>query len=95
MYRILMPLLMLVVVLLGVVFHLRNEQLIVLDYIIGSSEFYLSIWLVTAFAAGAILGMLSAMPIIIKFKRENRHLLRKTKVAEKEINNLRVMPVKD
>jgi len=83
------------VILLGLVFHLRNDQFITLDYIIGSKEFYFSIWLVTALSIGAILGALSGLPIIIKLKSENARLSRQVKVSEKEINNLRVMPVKD
>ena len=95
MSRILIPLLVLVVILLGVVFHLRNDQLIVLDYFIGSNEFYFSIWLVSAFALGAILGIVSSIPMILKLKRDVLRLERAVKLNEKEITNLRVMPVKD
>jgi putative membrane protein len=95
MSRILIPILVLVVILLGVVFHLRNDQLIILDYFLGSSESYFSIWLVGSFAIGAILGMLTVIPTILKSKREILRLQRDLKMNEKEINNLRVMPVKD
>lgn len=95
MSRILIPILVLVVILLGIVFHLRNDQLVVLDYFLGSNEFYFSIWLVSAFATGAIVGMLSTVPIILKSKREKLQLQRTLKMNEKEINNLRAIPVKD
>jgi uncharacterized membrane protein YciS (DUF1049 family) len=74
---------------------MRNDQPIVLDYFIGSSEFYFSVWLVAAFALGAILGMLSILPIVVKLKREILQLNRAVKVNEKEINNLRVLPIKE
>jgi putative membrane protein len=95
MSRLLILFLIFAVILLGVVFHLRNDQLVVLDYLVGSSKFYLSVWLVSAFAIGAILGMISSIPAILKVKRENARLQRRVKVSEKEINNLRVLPMKD
>jgi len=95
MYRLLLLILMLVVVLFGVVFHLRNDQLVVLDYLVGSREYYFSIWLVFAFAIGAILGLVSSLPVIIKTRRENARLMRRIKIGEKEINNLRVLPLKE
>ncbi len=95
MSRLLKLILILFVVLIGVVFHLRNDQRIALDYLLGSTEFYFSIWIVTALALGVILGMVSSLPVIIKLKRDNVKLQRQVNVSEKEINNLRVIPVKD
>ena len=95
MSRLLILVLILAVILFGVVFHLRNDQLIVLDYLVGSKEFYFSVWLVSAFTFGALLGLISSLPVILKTRRENARLLRKIKISEKEINNLRVLPLKD
>ena len=95
MTRLLILILILAVILLGVVFHLRNDQLVVLDYLVGSREFYFSVWLVSAFSFGALLGIISSLPLILKTRRENARLLRRIKISEKEINNLRVLPVKD
>lgn len=95
MSRLLILVLILAVILLGVVFHLRNDQLVVLDYLVGSRKFYFSVWLVSAFTFGALLGLISSLPVILKTKRENARLLRRMKISEKEINNLRVLPVKD
>ena len=95
MSRLLILVLIFAVILLGVVFHLRNDQLVVLDYLVGSSKFYFSVWLVAAFAIGALLGMISSIPAILKVKREIARLQKRVKVSEKEINNLRVLPMKD
>lgn len=95
MSRLLVLILVFAVILLGVVFHLRNDQLVVLDYLVGSSKFYFSVWLVCAFTAGALLGMVSSLPVIFRMKRETAALRRRVKVSEKELNNLRVLPVKD
>ena len=84
-----------VVILLGVTFHLRNDHLVVLDYFVGSKEFYLSAWLITAFTIGAILGLLASFPLLFKLNRDNAKIAKQLKICEKEINNLRVIPVKE
>jgi putative membrane protein len=95
MTRLLIVILIFTVILLGVVFHLRNDQLVVLDYLVGSSEFYFSVWLVSAFTVGALLGLVASLPVILGAKRENARLQKRVKTNEKELNNLRVLPVKD
>jgi putative membrane protein len=87
--------LVILVVILGLVFHLRNDQLITLDYILGNNELYFSIWLLIALSIGAMLGVLCSLPVIIRLKREKIKLSRQVKLSEKEITNLRVIPVKD
>jgi uncharacterized membrane protein YciS (DUF1049 family) len=44
---------------------------------------------------GSMLGVLASLPIIIKLKRDKSKLERQIRNSEKEINNLRVMPVRD
>ena len=95
MSRLLKLVLILFIVVIGVVFHLRNDQPVMLDYLLGNAESYFSIWIVAALFIGALLGMASSLPLIIKLKGENVKLQRQVKVTEKEINNLRVIPVKD
>ena len=80
---------------LCLVFYLRNDQLIVLDYLLGSLELSFSTWLLIILVVGIILGWLSLVPVILKLRRQITRLNRQVKVTEKEINNLRVMPVKD
>jgi len=95
MSRTLKILLILVVVLTGLTFHLRNEQLIAIDYYIGSNEFPVSLVVAGSLFIGAVLGVLSSLPIMIKLKRENARLNGQLKTSEKELNNLRVIPIKD
>lgn len=95
MSRLLILSLIFAVILLGVVFHLRNDQLVVLDYFVGSSKFYFSVWLVCAFSLGALSGLLSSLPLILKMKRQSASLQKRARISEKELNNLRVLPIKD
>jgi putative membrane protein len=51
--------------------------------------------IVLTLCIGALLGVLASLPMILKLKHENTRLVRQVKMTEKEINNLRVIPVKD
>ena len=83
------------VFIIGLAFYLRNDQLVKIDYFLGSLELSFSTWLLIVLVAGVLLGWLTTLPVIIKIKRRNARLARQVKVTEKEINNLRVLPVKD
>ena len=84
-----------IVFITGLVFYLRNEQMVAVDYLLGSLKLSLSTWLLLVLVAGVLLGWLTSLPVIFKLKRQNSRLSRQVKVTEKEINNLRVLPVKD
>lgn len=95
MSRIAKLILVFAILLFGLAFHLKNNQLIELDYYIGALEMPLSLLVVLVLCLGAILGVLSSLPVIIKLKRQKMKLDKQIKNTEKEINNLRVLPVKD
>lgn len=71
--------LVLFVVLLGLVFHLRNEQRVVIDLYLGSYEMPLSMALAVTLLAGAALGVLAGAPAWLKLKRDKAKLGRQLK----------------
>ena len=83
------------VLLLGLIFHLRNDQQVLMDYYIGVLELPFSFVVVFVLSIGVILGIVVSIPSRIKLKAENARLLKQLNVTEKEITALRVMPVKD
>lgn len=85
----------LIVFIIGLAFYLRNSQTVAVDYFLGNIELSFSVWLLIILVVGVLLGWLTTLPVIIKLKRQNSRLSRQVKVTEKEINNLRVLPVKD
>ncbi len=95
MSRIAKIILVFVVLLLGLVFHLKNNQLIELNYYLGSVELSLSLLVVLVLCTGAFLGVLASLPVIVSLKRKQMKLQKQIDNSEKEINNLRVLPVKD
>lgn len=84
-----------VVLFIGLAFHLRNDQFVLFDYYLGSFELPFSFMVVAAFSIGAVAGVLALVPTLTKLKAENHKLLRRVQVSEKEINNLRILPIKD
>ena len=95
MSRIAKLILVLAILISGLAFHLKNNQLIALNYYVGAIELPVSLIVVLVLCFGALLGVLASLPIIIKLKQQKLKLERQIKTSEKEINNLRVMPVKD
>ena len=66
--------LLLLVVLLGLAFHLRNEQLVVIDLYLGSFEIPLSLALAVTLLVGAILGILAGLPTWLRLKNDKAKL---------------------
>lgn len=95
MSRLLKLSLVLVVFLIGLAFHLRNDQFVNFNYYLGSIDLPFSFFIVVALALGALLGILASLPLVMRLKSENRKLSKQATLATREINNLRVIPVKD
>ncbi|MEM6998329.1 MAG: LapA family protein [Pseudomonadota bacterium] len=95
MSRIVRLIIVFVILLFGLAFHLKNNQFIELNYYVGVLNMPLSWLVVIVLFIGALLGILASLPMLIKLKQQKLKLEKQIKNSEKEINNLRVMPVKD
>ena len=84
-----------IVILLGLTFAVMNAEQVRLDFYLGEASMPLSLILVMTLALGAVLGALSLMGHIMGLKREIHRLRKQIKVTEKEVKNLRTMPIKD
>lgn len=78
MSRIIKLVLVLVIVFLGLVFHLRNDQYVAFDYYLGVLELPFSLWLCLALVAGAILGVVSTLPALFLARRERSRVARES-----------------
>ena len=83
------------ILLLGLVFHVKNHQLVTLNYYVGEIQLSFSIIIVLAVCVGVLLGILASIPIIIRNKKLNSRLKKEIKHREKEINSYRITPTKD
>lgn len=74
--------LILLVVVAGLAFHVRNDQLIVVDFYIRNFEIPLSLALAMALLGGAILAVLSGLPSWLKLKHDKARLGRQLKAHQ-------------
>lgn len=85
----------LLILVIGLTFAVLNAEPVKLDYYFGSQYVPLSLTLVLALILGAIFGALASAGLVLRVKRENARLQKAIKVAEKEVVNLRTMPIKE
>lgn len=83
------------VVLVGVVFVVLNSHSVPINYYVGETTIYYPLLLLVELGIGAILGIITMLPLLIKQKAKNHRLKNKVKEVELELNNLRTMPVRD
>jgi len=93
--RVLSYLVLLIIMLVGLTFASLNSNIVTFNYYVGSKEMALSLLLVFTFGAGIFLGLVVAILPWIKVKRDNIRIKSRLKVAEKEVENLRSIPIKD
>lgn len=86
---------LLIVFLLGLSFAILNPDKVVLNYYFGESEVRISTALVLALVLGALLGLLSGLGVVLKQRARISRLTRAVSVTEKEVKNLRSLPIKD
>lgn len=86
---------LLVIVLFGMTFATLNSESVTISYYFGQSTLPLSLLLVLVFALGCLIGMVVGFSLLIKTKLINYRLRQRLHLAEKEIDNLRAIPLQD
>lgn len=86
---------LLVIVLFGMTFATLNSESVTIDYYFSQSTLPLSLLLVIVFALGCLVGMVVGIWLLIKAKMLNYRLKQKLQLAEREIENLRAIPLQD
>ncbi len=95
MRRIVLLIVVLVVAVFGLSFALLNATAVELDYYFGSVVLPLSLLLVLALIVGAFVGLLAASSMLVGRRRELGRLRRQLQDSEKELRELRRLPLKD
>jgi putative membrane protein len=83
-----------IVCILVVVFALLNAGTVNVHYFFGDTRLPLSLLLFIVLAAGALIGWLSGIRMLLGNRKHTHDLNKKVKNLQKELNNLRAMPVK-
>lgn len=85
----------LIIVLFGMTFATLNSESVTINYYFSQSTLPLSLLLVLVFALGCLIGMIVGFWLLIKSKFQNYRLQQRLSLAEKEIENLRAIPIQD
>lgn len=84
------------IVLLGLSFaSLNYDKAERLNLYVAQVELPIAVWLVLAIALGAAAGVFSTLGIILRQRREMRRWRRKANDAQKELSELRKLPIRD
>ena len=78
----------------GVAFSLTNHAPVSLDFYITKVTLPLSIVILLAIGSGLLLGSVLSLSFFLRIKRENRRLKRQHDAIQKEVANLRTLPMK-
>ncbi|MDR9413655.1 MAG: LapA family protein [Spiribacter sp.] len=85
----------LMVIAIGLSFAMLNPAATELDFYFGRLALPLSLWLVIAFALGALLGMVAALGIITKQRWQLARLRREVASSRDELSELRKLPIRN
>ncbi len=93
--RILTSLLLFLVVLVGVSFAVLNPGSVTIHYWWAQKTLPLSMLTVLVFAAGCLFGLLISVLLQIGLRVRNYQLSQRVRVLDKEVRNLRAIPLQD
>jgi len=74
-----------IVLLLGFILFSKNNQILIFDYLVGSKEWSLAWLLFLSLCLGALLGILSCLPTLVRLKRDKRKLGKLVKPPRKRL----------
>lgn len=96
MKRLFYLLLILLLLVVGVTFSLKNPQEVAIDYYFGLSWSGPMSWLLlVVLAVGSFLGVLLTFTWVLRSQRRLSQARKAIRKMEQEVNNLRVVPIKD
>lgn len=95
MSKLIYTVLVLIIILFGVIFAMLNAQSVNLNYYFGIQQLPLSLAIVLSMLIGAILGVLASIKLVLHSRREVSRMRKASQMAEKEIANLRAIPIKN
>jgi len=85
----------LIIMLLGAVFAVLNAEPVMFNFYFGSRPLPLALLLSLALGAGVVIGILSAIGLVLSLKRENANLRQRERLAHEEVRNLRNLPLQE
>lgn len=84
-----------ILLILTLSFSVLNAHPVTIHYYLGARELPLALLIVFALALGMIFGVITMIKPMMHLRMEISRLKRSKKLTEKEISNLRSLPVKE
>jgi putative membrane protein len=81
--------------LMAIVFSLSNSEVIMVDWLIFEASAPVSMWVVSSFVMGGLVGMLACSGLYLRSKKNVYSAEKKLAKVEKELTHLRVSLAKD
>jgi len=72
-----------------------NAHSVQINYYFGSTELPLAMAMVISIVAGILFGFFSSLGIVLRLKRENLRLKKSARLAEQELEQIRLLPPQD
>ncbi|MFQ3322284.1 MAG: putative membrane protein [Pseudomonadales bacterium] len=79
----------------AIVFSLTNSEVVKVDWLLLELSAPVSLWIVSSFVVGGIVGMLACAGLYLRSKKDVYSVQRKLAKAEKELIQLRASLTKD
>ena len=79
----------------GITLGTQNDQLVSVNYLLAQGEYRLSSLLAVIFVAGFVVGWLVFSLVLLRLKLSNKGLQKKIERQQKELTELRALPLKD
>ena len=95
MRRFFITVLFLMVAVMAAAFAFLNPGYVTVDYFVDSTEIPLPWMVLGVLTAGWVLGLLSLGSVLVGMLTERRRLRHAVALAEKEVDNLRNIPIRD
>lgn len=95
MRRIVLLILALVIFGLTLALVLVNLSYVGVDYLFGSVQMPLAVALVVALVIGIVIGVLCLLPAVVRVRARARRMQGRLDALEKEVHNLRHVPLRD
>ncbi len=96
MKRLFYLLIILLLLVVGITFSLKNPQEVAINYYFGLSWSGPMSWLLlVVLAVGSFLGILLTFTWVLRSRRRLSQVKKEIRKMEQEVNNLRALPIKD
>src|SRR3990167_2492819 len=93
--RLIKALFVVLIALLAITFTCLNAQAVIVNYYIGTTSTPLSLLLAFTLIIGSFFGVLAMFSLFLRQKTHNLRLSHRLKLVEKELANLRALPLQE